>query len=98
MDRNGYNPSIFPLGFCYICGGGGDLIRHEIFGGVANRKKSKALGLWLNLCPACHSQLHQNPSQYRWLKADAQTRAMDLWQWTEEDFISEFGKNYKEVE
>ena len=95
MDTNGYNPSVFQTGFCFICGRSGDLARHEIFGGPF-RRKSKAFGLWVTLCPDCHMNVHKNPDAYRWLKADAERKALELWDWKKEDFINAFGRNYLE--
>lgn len=55
LDKNGYAPSLFLHDSfrCYRCGCFGDTARHEIYGG-SRRKASKALGLWINVCPDCH--------------------------------------------
>lgn len=48
LDRCGYSPSIMQddTSCCYACGKrAGKLDRHEPFGGVAYRDKSKALGI-----------------------------------------------------
>ena len=59
MDSNGYNPSIMQrTQGCYFCHKGGDLARHEVFFGVGTRKLSKMLGLWVHVCPVCHSRVH----------------------------------------
>ena len=102
LDKNGYAESIIPdhgTDQCWLCdcNGRGKMDRHEVFGG-AHRKKSKALGLWVHLCHAdCHlGEIHGNPGGYKagLLKEEAQRCAMRKFGWTEEQFISEFGRNY----
>lgn len=97
--KNGYNPSILQHDHseCYICGKGGDLARHEVFG-ASNRGRSKELGLWISVCPDCHMysrvSLHSNKHLSEKVKAIAQRKAMKEYGWTAEDFISLFGRNY----
>ena len=67
MDSNGYNKSILETApdQCYVCGkqgSVGDFARHEVFYGT-ERKKSKAAGLWVYVCPYCHHQIHHNPGK-----------------------------------
>lgn len=93
MDSNGYNASLFPTGRCYICGEGGDLVRHEVFHGP-NRKKSKEYGCWVTLCPSCHMNLHAHPANYRWLQTLAMEKAKAVHGWSEEEFRDVFGKTY----
>lgn len=61
LDKNGYAPSLFAHESfrCYHCHRFGDTARHEIYGG-SRRKASKALGLWINVCPACHAAIHSS--------------------------------------
>ena len=97
LDANGYAPSIvqiFEDRVCFNCEASGDLARHEIFNGY-NRKKSKAYGLWVNLCPRCHMQIHDHPD--RSLKVVGQIRCMAEYGWTVEEFRERFGKSYVEV-
>ena len=103
LDRNGYAPSIMQPAWsrcCYLCGrpaGGEKMDRHEPFGG-ANRQKSKALGLWVNLH---HWGCHEGPGSVhggdsaaaRQLRKDAQTAAMLRYGWSRERWIAEFGKS-----
>lgn len=98
LDRNGYAPSILQddLTVCYRCGHAYQkLDRHEVFGG-SNRKKSKALGLWVMLChDSCHLHgVHKDAKEALRLKQKAQRVAMKTYEWTTDDFIREFGKNY----
>ena len=101
LDTNGYAMSIvqYDTSRCYLCGNtAGKLDRHEIFGGVANRQKSKAYGLWVSLCHyPCHegpSGPHMNASVMRYLHEKGQAAAQEAYGWTSDEFISRFGKNY----
>lgn len=40
---------------CYVCGRQFGLERHHIFAGTANRRISEKYGLWVWLCPKCHT-------------------------------------------
>ena len=97
MDRNGYNPSIMENAErCYICNRTGALQRHEIFHG-AFRSKSKAYGLWINVCPDCHYRIHNSDGKLdRRLKETAQMIAMTVYGWDTATFRRHFGKNYLE--
>ena len=97
LDKNGYSESIVPKRFssgCCLCGKGGDLARHEVFPGPY-RQKSKRFGLWVQLCPACHTRVHGNRADAEALKQSAQRAAMYWYGWNTEEFIKEFGKNYE---
>lgn len=86
---------------CYLCGrnGQGDpLEKHHVFGG-ANRKKSEKYGLTVDLCGSrCHRNgaysVHKNKNVDLQLKEEFQRMAMEENDWTTEDFIREFGRNY----
>lgn len=95
MDRNGYVPSIMhDNGRCYFCGRTGSLQRHEVFGS-AYRDRSKEYGLWVNLCPECHHELHfQNADKKLQLRKRGQREAMFWYGWSTEEFRELFGKNY----
>ena len=93
MDSNGYNDTLFPTEGCLICGKMGDLVRHEVFHGPY-RLKSKKYGCWVKLCPRCHMEIHAMPNGYKWLRAVTQEKAMETYNWTEEDFRDVFGKSY----
>lgn len=101
LNKNGYAPSIMQteLDRCYRCGRtDGKIDFHEVFGGVANREKSKRLGLWVMLChSSCHQGrhgVHMDANEARYLHELGQKAAMEAYGWTKEDFIREFGKNY----
>ena len=100
LDKNGYSISIVPRPpydhrdkGCYVCGIGGDLARHEVFPGPF-RQKSKRYGLWIELCPDCHRIAHSVKEDTVALKRRAQLAAMGWYDWSTEEFIKEFGKNY----
>lgn len=97
LDKNGYAPSIVPAveGCCW-CGRGGDLVRHEVFGGTGRRGKSKRLGLWVRLCPACHEAVHRGKSSFLPLLRLGEMSARNAYGWSKEEFIREFGKSYLE--
>ncbi|MFQ7878010.1 hypothetical protein [Enterocloster sp.] len=45
-----------PAEVSYICGRGGKLHKHHIFGGNPNREHSEQYGLTVHLCPDCHTE------------------------------------------
>ena len=94
MDKNGYNPSILATrdGECYICNRLTETARHEIYFGTAKRKNSKKHGLWVNLCPDCHNNVHRERITDLWLKEMGQ-RKYELAH-TRDDFVKLFGRNY----
>lgn len=83
--------------YCYLCGKGGDLQRHEVYHG-ASRDKSKRLGCWVNLCPKCHWKVHHAKSKdVNWdlyLKLNCYGRVCEYYGWSDDDFRKEFGKVY----
>lgn len=86
---------------CFLCGrnGNGDkLDKHHLFGG-ANRTKSEKYGLTVWLCHnRCHIfgkySAHQNGEVMQYLHKYGQRKAMQEQNWTVEQFIEEFGRNY----
>ena len=98
LDSNGYAPSVMgDRQGCYLCGFCGDLARHEVFHGIANRERSKNLGCWVNLCPRCHDRLHKKDPKLDWdLKRHGQVQVMKHYRWSKGDFIERFGRNYVE--
>lgn len=97
-DSNGYSPSILgAYNWCFVCYKHGDLARHEVFHGRAYREKSKRLGLWINVCPACHQKIHFSDGKLdRLLKENAQRQAMLVYGWNKDEWRRHFGKNYLE--
>ena len=55
----------------------------------------------VDLCHECHNEppygAHHNKETMLILKKYGQQKAMEEQEWTVEDFIREFGKNYLEV-
>jgi hypothetical protein len=103
LDKNGYAPSLFDTtpNTCYLCGREIPTERHEIFGG-ARRDKSKAYGLWVNLCGGCHrtdkNAVHQSKNVAMKMKRIGQKKAMRTYKWSQEEWMNRFFKNYVEVE
>lgn len=97
LDRNGYAKSLLSdKQECFICGRTArKLDRHEIFSG-ALRTKSKNLGCWCLLChEPCHlTVIHQNADKRLKLKALCQSVVMLRYDWSTEEFIKRFGRNY----
>ena len=97
LNRYGDAPSILNEtdDKCFLCDKGGDLIRHEVFYGIQNRDRSKELGVWINLCPACHNKIHNGDKDIeRELKAIAQERTMEYYGWSTKEFRQHFGKSW----
>lgn len=86
---------------CFLCGrnGNGDrLERHHIFG-AAKRPLSEKYGLIVYLCGnRCHRNgeysAEQNAEVAKYLHQYGQRKAMEDNNWTTEEFIKVFGKNY----
>lgn len=86
---------------CFFCERNGavdPLDKHHIFGG-AYRKKSEKYGLVVYLCHHdCHifgeNAVHRNKEAMAYLHRYGQIKAMRENDWSTEDFIREFGKNY----
>lgn len=86
---------------CFLCGMNGyiePLDRHHVYEG-ALRDKSEKYGLTVYLHHnRCHifgeHSVHKDASIDRRLKAFAQKKAMDYYEWSVEDFRKEFYKNY----
>ena len=82
---------------CYFCGATRGLETHHVFGG-AYRKKSEQLGLTVRLCHNCHNEpplgVHHNAVQMNILHQVGQRAAMAANEWSTDDFIRKFGKNY----
>lgn len=88
---------------CFLYGRNGSqdpLDRHHCFKGSL-RKKSEQYGLVVDLCHhECHifgeNAVHNNIDKMREVQRWAQKKAMRENNWTVEDFIREFGRNYLE--
>lgn len=94
MDSNGYNKSLLDTeaGECYLCPYVGDTARHEIFYGTSTRALSKRLGLWVNLCPRCHAEVHadkKDGEKSKTLIADAKAAFIKAG-YTEQQFTDTF--------
>ena len=102
LDSNRYAPSIMQWNAgeqCAFCGREHvEVVRHEIFPGHGRREKCKQYGLWITVCPMCHTFIHTNPKNSKVMELDrhAQHQAMEKYGWTTKEFVEKFGKNYLE--
>ena len=92
LDSNGYGRSLLhdPVD-CYICHSP-NIARHETMYGYADRQKSKALGLWVALCPEHHDQAHKDNETRIGLKEISQYE-LDK-EYGEGTFFRVYGRNY----
>lgn len=83
---------------CFLTQRRNNLHSHHIFHGSYKRKMSEKYGLKIWLTAELHENLHgKNGSSFDLkLKQMAQTKAMEHYNWSIEDFIRIFGKNYLE--
>ena len=83
---------------CFICGRYGTTEFHHIFYGTSNRKWSEKYGLKVHLCHWCHNEppygVHFNKKLDTKLKQEAQKKAMEVYNWSTEEFIKIFGRNW----
>lgn len=83
---------------CFVCGSNQWLEEHHVFGGVGRRKVSERYGLKVYLCHYCHNEppkgVHHNKEMREILQRYAQTKAMQHYGWTVDNFRNIFGKNY----
>ena len=83
---------------CYYCQTPYNLHKHHIFYGIANRKKSEQDGCWCWLCARHHNMsdegVHFDKEFDLWLKQVCESRWLQYYEATIEDFIKRYGKNY----
>lgn len=84
------------LSRCIVCSGRAECL-HEVFFGTANRRKSIEWGLVVPLCNECHNMsnrgVHFNKELDLKLKKMAESKWLEHYNKTIDDFIKEFGKN-----
>ena len=94
-----YNGSILTddLETCLVCGTTKGIHIHHVFG-ASNRKKSTEYRLVAPLCGYHHNLsdygVHLNRTLDSKLKRFAQKKAMSYYEWSIDDFIRIFGRNY----
>lgn len=83
---------------CYVCGTTEGLHLHHVFYGTANRRLSDADGLTVYLCYKHHNGsnngVHLNKKLDLELKKKAETKWLECYAKTKDDFIQRYGKNY----
>ena len=72
----------------------GNLHRHEVFYGTANRQKSVVVFLTPEMHNMSNQGVHFNRAFDIHLKQIGQQAWMDYYGKTKEDFIKEYGRNY----
>lgn len=84
-------------GKCYICGRWANLEKHHVYGG-ARRSISEHYKRVVYLCHECHNEppngVHHNKTVRLWLQEDMQRKLMKKYNWSVQDFVSRFYKNY----
>ena len=82
---------------CFICKRKGRLDRHHCMHGTANRKLAEEDGLWVWLCPDCHTlsdtAVHRNASFDLVVKRHAQ-RVWESKCGNREEWLKHYGKSY----
>lgn len=83
-------------GVCYLCGTEGYTHKHHVFDG-ANRKLSEKNGLYVYLCPYCHTlgkeAVHNDIETMRQIQREGQ-QDFEEKIGTRELFMRTFGRNY----
>lgn len=83
---------------CYFCGCTHNLEEHHCFNGNADRPKSEEYGLKIWVCRLHHTEsrnsIHRNAETQKTIKQMAQKKAMEYYNWNEDEFRQVFGKNY----
>ena len=83
---------------CYVCGSRSNLELHHCIYGMGKRKLADKYGLTIYLCHKHHtgsdSAIHFNKPLDNLVKELAQTKAMNYYNWTIEDWMKIFRRNY----
>lgn len=83
---------------CYITGSTQNLHEHHVFFGSGKRKLSEKYGLKIWLRADWHNMadygVHFDKALDNKIKAEAQRKAMEHYNWTEDDFIKRIGRSY----
>lgn len=84
--------------YCYVCGATHNIMAHHIFYGTAKRQLSDKYGLIIYLCGKHHNLtnegIHFNKELDNKVKAMAQFRAMDYYNWSIDEWMKIFRRNY----
>ena len=85
---------------CYKCGTTQNLHSHHIYSCIANRKLSEEFDLKIWLCGKHHNLSNQGIHFDREFELEvkqmAQEKAMEYYDWTVEEWIKKFGKNWRD--
>ena len=83
---------------CFLCGKWCHTEKHHLIHGSGRRQLAEEDGLYVDLCPQCHTlgprAVHNNAQVDRQLQAYGQKMWMENTGGTVGDFIKRYGKNY----
>ena len=79
---------------CQCCERWDYLQEHHVYGGSGRRSVSDKHGMVINLCPACHREVHLKPNQGLDKKLKEEFQRLFEEDSDRETFISLFGRNY----
>ena len=78
---------------CFLCGYMGNLEKHHVWHGTANRRLADVDGLWVWLCRSCHRQVHDFGWHDRELMAVGEKAWLKHYGKGIPEFIERYGKN-----
>lgn len=85
---------------CFLTGSKNNLHKHHVYEGYGKRNLSEKYGLWIWLREDWHDMsdysIHFDERLNRRIKGQVQEIAMKHYNWTKEEFIKIFGRNYIE--
>lgn len=81
-------------GKCYLCGKNNAIHTHHVFQGRGRRQVSDKYGATIRLCLKCHEDVHNYKVVRLALQEEIQRKLMKENNWTVQDFVQKFGRNY----
>ena len=78
---------------CYLCGYQGNLDKHHVWHGSANRKCAEEDGLFVYLCRTCHTLLHDRGKNDKQLMIEGEKRWCSYYKKSKDEFRERYGKN-----
>ena len=78
---------------CHRCGTPLRLHKHHCIEGIY-RRASEKYGLTVWLCWCCHRTVHADERKMQHLRRIAQLKAMEVYNWTEDEFREHIGRSF----
>lgn len=78
---------------CFLCGYIGNLDKHHVWHGTANRKIADEDGLFVYLCRECHLKLHDRGWNDKNLMKEGEKAWISYYRKGIPEFIERYGKN-----